>query len=185
MKVFFNRKFAVLICVLVVVLATLLGVRGSLSRLSRDAEAMFYDGVYLKDEGYVQPGIDSHLNKRMDEALNFATLMEGYPELAGDTEALLSARRALKDAASIKGKYSENEKLQRTFLAVADKAMGLRLSEGDRAEVERCLSSFSGAQTAIQNSRYNQQAKSYADSASFLVRIIKPFLFVSSPQTFA
>ena len=170
---------------MVVVLATLLGVRGSLNGLARDVEAMFYDGVYLKDERYTQPGIDSHLSNRIDAALNLATLVEVYPELTGDTEALLSARRALMDASSIRGKYSENEKLQRAFLVVADKAKGLNLSEGDQAEVESCLSSFSDAQTAIQNSGYNQQAKSFADSASFFVRILKPFLFVSSPQTFA
>jgi len=146
---------------------------------------MFYGGVYLKDEGYTQPAIDTHIRRRIDTALRFAASMEGYPELADGAEALMSARRSLSEAKSIRDKFSENEKMQRAFVELAEKARGIELSERDREEVESCSSTFSGAQAAIQNSRYNQQAQSFMDGASVLARILKPFLFVSQPQVFA
>jgi len=185
MKIFANRKFAISIAVAAAVLATLLGVRGSLNRLARDAEATFYDGVYLKDEGYTQPAIDTYISRRIDTALRLAAAMDAYPELAGGAEALMSARRSLSEAKSIREKFTENEKMQRVFVELVEKARGLELSERDREEVENCSSTFSGAQTAIQNSRYNQHARSFMDGASILARVLKPFLFVSQPQVFA
>ena len=104
MDLFKNRRFAVLITVVVVVLATLFGVNKSLSRLSRDIEVQFYDGVYLESEGYTQPSIDFQLEKMSTAALNLATLLQGHPELTSAAEDLLLARRTLLDAESIRYK---------------------------------------------------------------------------------
>jgi len=185
MIIFKNRKFAVLVVVFVVVVATLLGVRGSLMRLSRDAERMFFDGVFLEAENYRQPSIDAQLNNRMSCALGFASLMLNHPEIESEAEALLSARRVLIDASSIKDKYSANERMQRAFVALANKAEKLGLSNKETEDLESYSSTFHGAQIAIRNSSYNQKAKSFMDDASILAHILRPFLFVRGPQAFA
>jgi len=184
MKLLRNRKFAVLIAVVVIILATLLGVGRSLNRVARDVEAMFYDGVYLKDEGYTQPGIALQLNNRLNSSLGFAVLMEKYPESSSETEALLSARNALISAKSISDKYSANEALQRAYVSLAVKAESVGLSKQDRDDMEGYSSTFSGAQTAISNSRYNKEAASYMEDASFFAFLLRPFVFVTPPQIF-
>jgi len=185
MKIFKNRKFAVLITIIVVVLATLLGVRGSINRLARDVEVMFYDGVYLKDEGYTQPGIESHLQKRLSSAMGLATLMKSRADLENEADALLSAQSALVNAKSIRDKFTANENLQRAFVKLVEKAEKTELSERELDAISQYSTTFLGAQDAIQNSRYNQQARSYMDGASFPVHLIRPFLFARSPQVFA
>ena len=171
-----NRKFAVLICVVVVVLATLIGVRGSLNRLARDVEAVFYDSF---------EGIDLHLNNRLNSALGFASLMQKHPVLESEADALVLARRMLLDAKDIKDKFAANESMQRAYVELSDRAGGLELSQNEKGDIERYSSTFFGAYAAIQNSPYNQRAQSFMHDASFFAHLLKPFLFVKSPQLFA
>jgi len=185
MKLLKNRKFAVLITVVVVILATLLGVRGSLNRLAGDVEAMFYDGVYLKDNGYKQPGINPQLEICAQTALNYATILVNNPALTGEAEALLSAQREFIDAKSIREKYSANESMQNAFEALTKKAESTGLSQQETDAMSRHISTFRGAQTMIRSSEYNQQAQSFMDDASNFARLLRPFLFVKSPQMFA
>jgi len=185
MKLLKNRKFAILITVLIVCTATLIGMGVSLDRSARAIEAMFFDGVYLDDEGFTQPGISSHLANRQSSALSFATIMEGYPELAAETEALLVARRALIDASSFPEKHSANEAMQEAFTELVERARNLELAGRDRDDMERFSMSFYGAQTAIDNSRYNQKAAAFMDNASFFAHFLRPVLFVTPPQTFS
>jgi len=180
-----NRKTAILITAIVAILATLLGVRGSLNRLARDVEAMFVSGVYLEDEKFTQPGIYAHLENRAASALALATALESYPELKAETENLLTARRGLMNANTIKDRYAANESLQQAFTALEEKAGKLSLSGRDKETLEMHASDFSGARTAIMDSRYNAAAASYLDGVSILARILRPFVFVKPPQAFA
>ena len=184
MRLLKNRKIAILITVVLVVFATLFGVGRSLNRLTGDIEAMFYDGVPLDGEGFLQPGIDAHLNNRLNSALGFAVLMEGYPEADSEAKALLSARNELISAKTISEKYKANEALQQAYLTLQAKTETLELSNRDKDDVAKYSSSFSGAQTAILNSSYNRKAESFMDGASFFARILKPFAFVTPPQAF-
>lgn len=179
-----NRKFAILIAFVIIILATLLGVRGSLNKLAADAQDMFYSGVYIKDKGYTQPAIDTHLSNRANSALGFASLLEKHPELANEAEALKEARRELIDAKSIWGKCSANENMQRAFIELSDKSRAVKLSQNEIGDIDRYVSTFMGAQTAIAESLYNVKASSYMDNASFLAQLLKPVLFVKAPQLF-
>ena len=185
MKIFLNRGFAVVICVVVIIFATLLGLRGSLNRLARDVEAGFFMDVVYDESGRPQPGINWHLNNRMACALGFAALMEKHSELADDAEVLLSARRGLLDARSISQKFSANEVMQRAFVDLADKAKGSGLSQNEKDDIEQYTSTFLGAQAAIQNNLYNQKAQSFMDKSSYLAQLLRPILFIRSPQVFA
>jgi len=184
-KLLKNRKFAILVTVVVVIIATLLGVRGSLNRLVRDVETLFAVGVYLDDEGYIQPGIETHLRNRARSALGYATLMVNDPVYTDEAEALLAARHRLLNAASIREKYTANEELQRAFDALIEKERAHHSTGADNEDTEYYASTFQGAQTAIKNSRYNQKALSYMNDASFIAQLLKPILFVRSPQVFS
>lgn len=170
-----NRKIAILITAIVAILATLLGVRGSLNRLARDVEAMFYE----------DKGVNTLLNNRAASALALATALESYPELKAETENLLTARRGLMNANTIKDRYAANESLQQAFTALEEKAGKLSLSGRDKETLEMHASDFSGARAAIMDSRYNAAAASYLDGVSILARILRPFVFVKPPQAFA
>jgi len=178
-----NRKTAIIITIVVVILATLLGVRKSLNQLARDVEAMFYDGVPL-EEGYTQRALSAHLGNCADASLGLATLLNGYNELADDAEALLSARRELLAATSIRGKYAAYASMQASFAALTEKAGGMQLTDRDNDAMGQYSSTFSGAGTAIQESKYNEKALSFMDGASFIAKILKPLAIVRSPQTF-
>ena len=185
MKIFLNRGFAVFICVVVIIFATLLGLRGSLNRLARSVEAGFFMDVIFDESGRPQSGINWHLNNRMASALGFASLMDKHPEFADDVEELLSARRGLIDAKSISQKFSANEAMQRAFIELADKAKSSGLSRNEKDDIEKYTSTFLGAQTAIQNNPYNQKAQSFMDNTSYLAQLLRPILFIRSPQIFA
>jgi hypothetical protein len=74
--------------------------------------------------------------------------------------------------------------MQRAFVELMEKAQGIELSQNEKGDVKNYTSTFLGAQTAIDESLYNIKASSYMDGASFLARLVKPILFVKSPQLF-
>ena len=185
MKLLKNRKFAILIAAVAIVFATLLGVRGSLNRLARDVETMFYKGIYLEEDGYTQPGIDSQLLNCAQAALDCATVLEKQPELTGEAGALLSARREFMDAKSIREKQKAYISMQRAFAELTEKAGKVELTQREAEAMTVHTSTFRGAQTAIQNSAYNHKAQTFMDEASIFAHLLRPFLFVRPPQLFS
>ena len=185
MKLLKNRKIAILITVILAVAASVFGVGRSLNRLARDIEVMFYDGVYLDDAMYTQPGIEAHLKNRLNSALAFAAMMEDFPEAKNETETLLSARNTLISANDISEKYDANRALDSAYWFLYEKANSLELTKRDEDDIAQFTSTFAGAQNAINDSLYNQKALSFMDNASFFAKILKPFAFVTPPQIFA
>ena len=158
MKALKNRKIAVLISVVVIVLATLFGVNKSLACMSRDIEQMFYDGVYLKSEGYTQPSLDSQLEKISAAALNLATLLQDHPELTSAAEDVLWARRTLLDAESIRYKGRALLWMDGIFTTLVTLAGRMTdLSEREVDAVAEYAQTFEGASTFV----YGTLAPSY------------------------
>ena len=184
MKLLKDRKAAIVITIIIVVLATLAGVGRSLNRLARDIEAMFYDGVYLEDEGYTQPGINSHLENSANAALGLATIMSNYPELADKAEALLSARRSLIDEASLKGKSSYNQDMGQAFADLLQSAKDVDLAERDVEAAIQHIRTFTNAQASVAASRYHEKVSSFGNETSFIVQSLKLFLPVRTPEVF-
>jgi|GEM_PF-1498818 len=187
MTIFRSRWFAIFLTVVVIIGATLVGVGRSLNGLARDIEAMFYDGVFLDDQGFTQPSIDSLLNHRANTALVLGTMLEGIAELAEDADTLLTLRRDLLSANSLDGKFVANENMQRVFIDISSTISennGLSLSERDYSDFQQLASNFNGAQTAIMNNRYNQMVTSFMDDASFFAHLLRPFVFVNPPEYF-
>ena len=178
-----NRKIAILVTVVVVVLATFLGVVSSVGNHVRNIEAMFYDGVYLDEEGFTEPGINSHLENSANAALGFSMLMADSV-LGAEAEALAAARRELLAADSISEKYTANENMRLSFSVLLTATERLELTDREMEAIERYASSFAGAQTAIERSGYNMEVKNYLDDVSVIAQLFMPFVFASPPQLF-
>ena len=170
MELLKNRKFAILITVIIAVCATLFGVYRTAGRYTRKIETMFYDGVYLQDGGYTQPGIDSHLNNAANAALGLATVMGKYPELEYQTGQLISARRELLAAKSINDKSSANLEMWARFINLSDAVTAsspdIALTDSDKTAEAQYLETFRGASNAMSDSLYNTEVTKYLDGRS-------------------
>ena len=184
MKLFKNRKFAVLITVVVIVLVTLISVNRSLTRLSRDIERMFYDGVYLDSERYTQPGIDSQVTKHADATLGLVTVLKNYPELHDDSEVVLQLRRNLLDAGNIGDKSSAFWKMSGNVNDLVLAASGVDLSDRDMEAVLQYSSTISGAEAFIRGSAYNQTASEQWNEQSSITHVLSLLLPVRAPDMF-
>lgn len=87
---FKNRRNAIIICVVVIILSTCFSAHRSLSELKNEVETLFITGV---DGGGA--GIDTDLLKRVDYAGNLITIAKKYTGFEGEIEALEQARADL------------------------------------------------------------------------------------------
>ena len=187
MKLIRNRKLAILITVVVVVIATLIGVWGSLNKLARQAEAVFYSDSYAGADGINQRGIFSHLGVIANNTLGLASMPAVSTELRSEVEELLSARGLLISAMNVRDIRSMGSAftaVQQAFYTLEAKLQRLEFSPTDKSDIDGYISSFKGASTAISTSSYNEFAAAYLDDASFLARIISPILYIKPPQKF-
>jgi len=178
-----NRKIAIIITVVVVLLAILFGVTRSLNRLATDIESMFYYGVFLEDQGFTQPALNSHLENLAQATLDSVSIFANHPELSNVAEDLRMARRELIDASNIMDKNEAFHNLDRAFLNFWDASL-IELSDRDLEARNQFIDTFNGATTAIQNSAYNDVAVSKWNNVSGFAQLLRPFLPVDPPQTF-
>lgn len=184
MKLLKNRKIAIVITVIVVLLATLFGVGRSLNRLAANTERMFYDGVYLEGQGFTQPAINTHLENIAQAALDCASVFANHSDLYNQSEALRIARREFLDADGISEKFAAYVGLYDAFTAFFSAVETAGLSDRDREIAAQFSSTFSGAVTAISNSEYNDRARNFMDGVSGFAQLLRPFAFVTPPQVF-
>ena len=176
MKFLKNRKIAILITVVVAVAATLIGVNRSLSRLSRDIEQMFYDGVYLESEKRQQQSIDSQIEKISATALNLATLLENHPGLESESASVLNARKDLINAGSIRDKGSALSKLENAFNGLVTATDSIPdLGERESAALAEHRKTYDGASIFIEGSlapEYNSKVDDFYRDRSFFAALI-------------
>ena len=182
MKVLAERKIAVLVVVVIAVAATLFGVQRSLTRLSRDLERLFYDGV--PQDGYVEPGIDLHLNNYADSALRISMILKGYPELTESADLAISWRRELLDAESISDKSYAFGRLSSTVYMMTQAAEVVDLTPRDEEALSQFLATFNGAEAAIKNSHYSQTVSAEWAKQSVVAKILRTFVSVREPAMF-
>ena len=186
MSILKNRKIATIIAAIAIVAATMLGTTVSLNRASAKVEDMFYDGVYLENGGYMQPGIESHLEKRIEVSLGIWAIVDEYDELKTELAAFRAARESLINAGNPAQKGRGNDELQLAFTVLRDALAKIDLPERDVADLEKLFSTFNGAQTAILGSGYNLEVMEFMDGTlgAFPVVILKRFIPVRAPQLF-
>jgi hypothetical protein len=179
-----KRSTAILIAVIVIIFGTLFGVHRSVNKETANIEARFHDGVYLKDEKYTQPSIQSQLDKRADAALGLLSVANKYVFLQEMTQQLREAREELLDAGSIIGKNAANEKLENAWKQVYETLT----AHGDDvpASVEGYISTLKGAQSVIEKSSYNENVRDFRNGTltAFPVNILKNLAFVDYPEYF-
>ena len=184
MKLLGRRSIAILITVVVVIVATLLGVYSTTGRYTREVEALFYDGIYLEDQGFTQRGINSHLENSANAALGLATLLESYPELSGYAESLLTARRDLMAAGSISAKEQAALEMRDGFINLLETARDVDLIERDKEAAAKFYSTFNGALIAISDSRYNDAVSAHINAQNAVLRLIGYFISADQPAFF-
>jgi len=183
MKLLKDRKIAIILTVLIAVLATMLGVYKTSASNTRDIEAMFYDGVYIEDGSYTQPGINTHIGNVADAALGLATLLS-YPEFKTEAEALLSARRDYNASRRISDKNAAYKEMGDLITRLCNAAQNAGLTERDMIAVAQYYSTYTGAAAAIKNSQYNTEVWKYLDKRSALMRTIGLFVPTREPEYF-
>lgn len=178
-----KRSTAVIIAVAVIIIGTLFGVHRSVGSETSKIEAQFYDGVYLKEEKYTQPSIQSQLDKRADAALGLLSVGNKYAFAADAAELLRSARQELLDADAILEKYAANVKLEKAWKQLYET---LAAHTGDLpASVDSYASTLGGAQGVIDKSDYNQSVTEFRSAlGAFPVNILKNLAFVKYPEYF-
>lgn len=184
MEVLLKRSTAALIAFIVIVFGTLFGVHRSVGSETAKIEKQFFSGVYLKDEEYLQPSIQSQLDKRATAALGLISLGFELEAAAGPAGELRDARNELLSAKTISDKYIANEKLQKAY-----KALVAAMPEGGPAGKTEALRSYTatmdGAQGVIEKSAYNGLVSEFRRRLnSFPVNILKILAFVKYPEYF-
>ena len=184
MKLLKNRKIAIIITIIVVILATMIGVGRSLNDLSREVELLFYEDADLEEAGFLQPSINRHLDVISQAILDASSLFAGHPELTGETQALTEARRDLMAAQSIAEKYSAYRDITKASEIFINSAGKIDLSDRETDALNDFQAKLRGATIAIQNNEYNNRAKNFMEGSFFIVYVLKPFVFANSPQLF-
>ena len=182
-----KRSNAILITVAVVVIATFVSVHANLSRISSDIERMFYEGVYLEAQGYLQPSVNSQIEKQIDAALGLATIMRNYPELSATVDKLLSARVETLDAKIITYKGIVSINMQAAFYELLHAARNVGLSERDLEAATKYYESFSGAQLFVAREvgpSYNDMVAHYHVGFGFPTDIINKIVLANPPDRF-
>lgn len=184
MKKLKNRSTAMLVALVVIVFGTLIGVHRSVGRETAKIEAQFYEGVYLQDEQYTQPGIDAQLMAKGDAALGLITVAKDYAFASDMTDALRTSRESLLDADTIEEKYEANLRLEQAWRQLRD---NLTAHAGNLPEsFESYVSTLSGAQGVIEHSAYNTVVSEFRNGtmSAFPVNILKNLAFVNYPDYF-
>lgn len=180
-----KRSTAVLIAVVVIVIGTLFGVHRSVDGQTDKIEALFYSGVYITDEKYTQPSIDSQLKKRDTAALGLVTVANNYSGLKTLTNALQEARLALDNASTIPEKYTANEKMQAAYKSLYASLTQQNLKANEKTSSDSYASTLDGAQGVIEQSNYDGVVSDYIRTLdAFPVNILKNLAFVRYPGYF-
>jgi len=184
MKLLKNRKFAVVITVIVVVLSTLLGVGRSLNRLAANTESMFYEGVYLEDRGFLQPPLNAHLENLTHLTLDIATTFANHPDLSNHADSIRYTRRSLSDATGIDEKFTAFAVLCSALHSFFYAAGDIELDDTDSDTIALFSSAFTGMLIAIAENAYNSRADTFMDEVPGFSLLLSSVVSVTPPQTF-
>ena len=143
---------------IVLILVAILGLGGSkLSNQAEQAAQFFYQGI--NNDGL---SINHDLSRRADTAYNLYTVASRYLD-ATDSQltALLQARNQLTAAESIADKYTANNLLDQSALAVYDKLAEYQLSEADQGYRQNLITELASANATISHDGYNAKATDF------------------------
>ena len=178
-----NRRLAVIVLIVVVCLFSVIGVNGSLAKLSDKIGQGFYDGVENRD-GYVEKSIQSHLDNIADAANGLVTL--GKSIGIKEADELSAARIALIEGKTVSEKFDSFTKVVSLSETVAN---GLLLSSRmpvNADALEYYASTVQNAARAIGQLGYNDTVDEYYNKTlrTFPVSLFRPFITADGPEYF-
>jgi hypothetical protein len=150
-----NRKFALLMAVILVVAGTLFGAHRSAASVGAEIETMFYEGV--DGSGY---GIAGDLSDRLDYAQYLCKIAGAFDGLDEEIASVQDARLHLDTADGHSAQFAANEALTEAVYAL-DAAMRAAGYESD--DFTRYLSNFDSKGMTITHEaeKFNAQVRSY------------------------
>ena len=177
-----DRKVAIVITIIIMILSTGFGAHRSLENRGEYAEWVFYHGSY-GDGG----GIQSELDTRAGLASNLLIVAGRY--LDDEDEAvqrLKNAREALVQAENIGEKYIANEELSQAADNLAQVLNACSLTENDRRYQRGIIVEMESANEIIGHDEYNTLANAYNRNVlgSFPANILKEIVGVEELETF-
>ena len=183
-----NRKTAIAIFVIVVIVFSLIGCHLSLSRACSQVEDAFFDKSLLHaDDYYTCPG--DQLNNCVKLANRLLSVIGSDGQWAEDYAALRDSRLALdgalasRDISRIAG---SNQQLVEAVMSVREHVeTGVPLPES-YDDYDAIISDFFSAQAVLDNNAYNSHVLAfYSDVLGrFPANILRHLAFVDPPETF-
>ena len=178
MKFFKKRPVAILLCILMVLCATLLNTRIKFGRQCRAEGQRFYD------EG----GIPSQLSALFDEAGTLATLAESKGQNASDLRDAAALLQQMLDRGDLGAGqlYPYYSDLSLALKDVETELLTAERSEEEAATLSACLERIHRLQAAIAASPYNDNVRTFCrQNDRFPTGILAKLAGVSLPEEFA
>ena len=154
-----RRQGAIAIVAVVIVLATLFGVRRSLNKASAQVSEMFYTGADAS--GY---GIATDLDKILEFSGNLVTVANKYgAEFSDPAQAVTRARQELAQAEGVSGQYTASQTLLQAVETLNQAMLDGELSDQDEQYRSELYASILSRTTIIAHEAtdYNAQVRSF------------------------
>lgn len=155
-----DRKIALLLMIIMIVLGTAFGSHRSLMKLYNSAEDVFYNGE--NRDGF---SIQHDLEDRFEESLKLVKIAEKYTSLDSRYIAdVTEARNNLKNAETIKDKSKANSELDAAVYALYNELGNQKLSSQDEKYRISAYGTFNSYGDTISHSSYNSTARKFNET---------------------
>lgn len=178
MKFFKKRSVALILCVLLVLVSTLVNTRWKLGSQAQRVSAVFYD----------EDGVAPQLEIILAEGDTLAAVAERYGlDIGGLRESTGSLRLLLqRRSLDTEQMYWTYDALRYELRSTEQKLLAAALSEGDASAVSASLERIRSAQSAMSASSYNSLARRFLTrNGSTLTRAMARLAGVAMPEVFA
>ena len=182
-----NRRVAVIIAIIVILLSTVFGVNRSLGEKAAEVRDLFENGVYDQNQRYSRRSIASQLRVRSDASLGLLSISSSHSLLEDEVKTLRSARDQLLTASGPGAKYDADEAMGRAFSDLYDKLSTVSDDVDSATRADYYLSQMQGAARVIESSGYNEAVRAFDRSVMsvFPINFLKRISFVQDPELFA
>lgn len=155
-----DRKIAVFLMIIMIVLGTTFGSHRSLMKLYKSAESVFYNGE--NGDGF---SIQHDLDDRFEESLKLVKIAEKYPSLDNKyIDDVKAARDKLKNAETIRDKSKANSELDAAVFALYNELGKQNLSSQDEKYRISSYGTFNSYGDTISHNSYNSIARKFNDT---------------------
>lgn len=186
MKLFKNPVFAVVLCIILIFVSTILSIHIRFGNKADRIKDQLFTGVEVN--GYIQKPIAAHLQNYTGYASGLATIAKNYDV---DTTALTEANDYLQLSLKYSGDYASSiyynyTELNKEVNSVVDALQRKELSDRDAEGLEQYVNSIAGVHSSIEESGYNDSVREFLRKYDrFPTNALVTLAGVSMPEYFA